>query len=86
MSTNVESATRRPRWIEDAERLDLAIYAAIARTPTPSLDVAMSRLSRAADYSRLSVTSAALLALTGEEPAAARPSRGWLRSGSPRPW
>ena len=65
MSTNVESATRRPRWIEDAERLDLAVYAAIARTSTPSLDAAMSRLSRAADYSRLSVTSAALLALAG---------------------
>ena len=61
MSTNLESTTtrpRRPRWIEDAERLDLAIYAAIARTPTPALDVAMSRLSRAADYSRLSLTSA----------------------------
>ena len=41
LSTDVESATtrpRRPRWIEDAERVDLAIYAAIARTPTPALD------------------------------------------------
>ena len=56
---------RRPGWIEDAERLDLAIYAAVARTPTPTLDVAMSRLSRAADYSRLSVSAAALLALAG---------------------
>ncbi len=68
MSTNVEPTLRPPRrpgWIEDAERLDLAIYAAIARTPTPALDVAMSRLSRAADYSRLSLASAALLALTG---------------------
>jgi hypothetical protein len=57
--------SRRPRWVEDAERLDRAIYAAVAGTPTLSLDVAMSRLSRAADYSRLSLTSAALLALTG---------------------
>ena len=66
--TNPESTTtrpRRPRWIEDAERVDLAIYTAIARTPTPALDVAMSRLSHAANYSRLSLTSAALLALTG---------------------
>ena len=53
------------RWIEDAERLDLAVYAAIARTPTPALDVAMSRLSHAANYSRLSMASAALLALAG---------------------
>ncbi len=68
MGTDDESAAsrpRRPRWIEDAERLDLAVYAAIARTPTPALDVAMSRLSRAADYSRLSLISAALLALAG---------------------
>ena len=64
-SSNVDPATAWARWIEDAERLDLAIYAAIARTPTPALDVAMSRLSRAADYSRLSLASAALLALSG---------------------
>ena len=68
MSPVVESAgprSRRRRWIEDGERLDLAIYAAIARTPTPALDVAMSRLSHAANYSRLSVASAALLATGG---------------------
>jgi membrane-associated phospholipid phosphatase len=68
LNSNVESASsppRRLRWIEDAERLDLAIYAAIALTPTPALDGAMSQLSRAADYSRLSLTSAGLLALTG---------------------
>jgi membrane-associated phospholipid phosphatase len=59
------SPSNRPRWLEDAERLDLAIYAAVARTPTPALDIAMSRLSHAADYSRLSLGSAALLALTG---------------------
>jgi undecaprenyl-diphosphatase len=53
------------RWIEDAERVDLALYAAIAATPTPALDTAMRRLSHAADYSRLSLTSAAVLALIG---------------------
>jgi len=53
------------RWLQDAERLDVAIYAAIARTPTPSLDRAMGRLSRAANYSRLSIASAAALALAG---------------------
>ena len=42
-------------WLEDAERVDLAVYAAVARTPTPALDRAMSRLSSAADYSRLSL-------------------------------
>src|SRR3954469_23843630 len=53
------------RWLEDAERIDVALYAAIAQTPTPTLDRAMARLSRAADYSRLSLVSAAVLAATG---------------------
>jgi undecaprenyl-diphosphatase len=52
-------------WLEEAERVDLAVYAAIAGTPTPELDVAMRRLSRAADYSRLSIASGALLAAAG---------------------
>jgi membrane-associated phospholipid phosphatase len=54
-----------PGWLQDVERVDVALYAAIARTPTPTLDRAMSRLSRAADYSRLSLASAAALALAG---------------------
>jgi undecaprenyl-diphosphatase len=54
-------------WLDDAERVDVAVYAAIAQTPTPALDRAMSRLSEAANYSRLSVASAALLAATGGE-------------------
>jgi membrane-associated phospholipid phosphatase len=52
-------------WIDDAKRVDVAVYAAIASTPTPSLDRAMGKLSKAADYSRLSLASAALLATTG---------------------
>jgi membrane-associated phospholipid phosphatase len=49
---------------EEAQRLDLAVYSAIAVTPTPTLDQALRRLSKAADYSRLSMASAAVLALT----------------------
>jgi undecaprenyl-diphosphatase len=56
---------RLARWLQDAERVDVALYAAIAQTPTPALDSAMPRLSRAADYSRLSLASAAVLAATG---------------------
>lgn len=52
-------------WLAELERLDLACYAAIASTPTPRLDRAMARLSHAADYSRLSLTAAAALALFG---------------------
>jgi membrane-associated phospholipid phosphatase len=61
----VEPSTGPARWLLDAERLDVAVYAAIARTPTPALDRAMARLSRAADYSRLSLASATFLALAG---------------------
>jgi membrane-associated phospholipid phosphatase len=53
------------RWLDDAQRVDVALYAAIAQTPTPTLDRAMARLSRAANYSRLSLVSAAVLAATG---------------------
>ena len=52
-------------WLQDAERVDVALYVAIAQTPTPTLDRAMARLSHAADYSRLSLASAAVLAAIG---------------------
>jgi membrane-associated phospholipid phosphatase len=54
----------RPRWLQDAERVDHAIYAAVAATETPTLDRAMNRLTRAADHSKLSLTAAALLAVS----------------------
>lgn len=53
------------RWLRDIENVDAALYSAIAATPTPSLDKAMSTLSNAANYSRLSLASAAVLALVG---------------------
>jgi membrane-associated phospholipid phosphatase len=52
-------------WLDEIERLDVACYAAIASTPTPRLDRAMSRLSRAADHSKLSFAAAAGLSLFG---------------------
>lgn len=53
------------RWLDEAERLDLAVYAAIARTSTPGVDRAMARLSDAANHSRLSIASAGALAVLG---------------------
>jgi undecaprenyl-diphosphatase len=50
---------------QEAERLDVAVYAAVAATSTPTLDRAMARLSRAADYSRLSLAAATMLAAAG---------------------
>jgi membrane-associated phospholipid phosphatase len=52
-------------WLADAKNVDQAVYSAIARTPTPTLDRGMSRLSHAANYSRLWMASAAALALLG---------------------
>ena len=52
-------------WWSEVNRLDLAVYAAIAATPTPTLDRAFRRLSHAADYSKLWLASATLLATTG---------------------
>jgi len=56
---------RPRRWLRGAERLDAALYTAIASTPIPALDKSMRRLSDAANYSRLSMASAAVLAMTG---------------------
>ena len=55
----------RNAWLAEAARVDLAVYRAVSETPTPHLDKAMSRLSNAANYSRLSIAAAALLATTG---------------------
>jgi membrane-associated phospholipid phosphatase len=57
---------RGPRtWGDELNRLDVAVYAAIAVTPTPAMDVALRRLSRAASYSRLWLGCSALLAACG---------------------
>jgi undecaprenyl-diphosphatase len=53
----------RFRWLRDAEQIDRSVYAAIAATPTPALDGAMSRLTVAANRSQLWFAIAALLAV-----------------------
>jgi membrane-associated phospholipid phosphatase len=60
-----EEGRGRGGLLGDADRVDLAIYAAIAKTRTPALDRAMRALSSAADYSRLSLAAAAALAVAG---------------------
>lgn len=51
--------------LRELKRLDQAVYAAVAVSPTPSLDSALRRLSRAANYSRISMAVAAGLAVFG---------------------
>lgn len=53
--------------LAELQRLDGAVYQAVVRTDTPGLDGAMRRLSQAADYSKLSVAAAAMLAVAGGE-------------------
>ena len=52
-------------WLSEAKAVDTAVYAAIAASETPSLDVAMRGLSRAADHSKLWFATAAALAIFG---------------------
>ena len=54
-------------WPEELNTLDVAVYAAIAATPTPAVDVALQRLSRAANYSKLWIGCSALLVAAGGE-------------------
>jgi undecaprenyl-diphosphatase len=68
-----------PAWLADAERLDLAVYQTIAATETPTLDRALSGLTRAADYSKLSLAAAGALALWGG-PTGRRAAGGGLAS------
>jgi undecaprenyl-diphosphatase len=55
-------------WTErigELTRLDVAIYEAIASTPTPELDRAFRRISRAADHSKLWIGTSLVLAAAG---------------------
>ncbi|MFE0461277.1 phosphatase PAP2 family protein [Kitasatospora sp. NPDC058965] len=49
--------------VRDLVLLDGAVYAAVAATETPALDHGLRRLSAAADHSKISLTTAGLLAL-----------------------
>lgn len=60
-------ADAEPGWLGEVQRLDTAVYLAVAGTPTPRLDAAMRRLTNAANYSRLSMTAAAVLSVAGGE-------------------
>ena len=51
------------QFSEELGKLDVAVYAAIAATPTPALDVVLRRLSHAANYSRLWLGCSGLLAV-----------------------
>ncbi|MDJ0792277.1 MAG: phosphatase PAP2 family protein [Acidimicrobiia bacterium] len=51
--------------LREVGRLDRAIYAAVADTPTPTIDEPIRRLSNAANFSKLWFGIAGVLAVTG---------------------
>ncbi|MEV6329073.1 phosphatase PAP2 family protein [Streptomyces sp. NPDC051909] len=51
--------------LADLRAVDGALYAAVAATPTPTLDRALRLLSAAADHSKISLAVAGALALAG---------------------
>jgi membrane-associated phospholipid phosphatase len=52
-------------WRRELRALDVAVYAAISASPTPTLDRGFAALSRAADESKLWIGVAGLLSTTG---------------------
>jgi undecaprenyl-diphosphatase len=71
-----------PEWLNEAKAADAAVYAAIARSETPSLDAAMRGLTRAADHSKLWFATAAGLALVGGARGRRAAGRGLLALGA----
>jgi undecaprenyl-diphosphatase len=51
--------------LAELHRLDLAVYSAVAGSPTPSLDASLRFLSKAADRSKISIALAAVMATGG---------------------
>ncbi|WP_329124066.1 phosphatase PAP2 family protein [Streptomyces sp. NBC_01353] len=54
--------------LHDLRVVDGAVYAAVAATPTPTLDMGLRRLSTAADHSKISLGVAAALAVVPGRP------------------
>ena len=68
--------------IRQLGEVDRAMYQAIADTPTPALDKPLRRLSRAADNSRLWLTTAGVLAIAGGPRGRRAAVRGVLAIGA----
>jgi undecaprenyl-diphosphatase len=60
-----DTSTVTGRAVRELGQVDRAVYAAIARTPTPTIDTSLRRLTNAANYSRLWLGLAGALALVG---------------------
>jgi membrane-associated phospholipid phosphatase len=70
------------RLVEEADAVDNAVYDAVARTPTPTLDVPMTVVSNAANYSGIWLVTAGLLALVGGQRGRRAAARGLVAIGA----
>ncbi len=65
LAARIEQPSRLAAVLHDLGRLDVAVYRAIAATPTPTLDEPLRRLSDAATRSKLWIGMAAAMAALG---------------------
>ncbi|MCZ6505962.1 MAG: phosphatase PAP2 family protein [Actinobacteria bacterium] len=67
-TTSQSGGSMRARVIDELDRLDRDIYAAIADSPTSTLDEPLRRLSNSANYSKIWIAAAAAMAVLGGRP------------------
>ena len=79
--TEAAAPWSRRGWREDLRRLDLAVYAAVAATPTSTLDRFFGRVSAAADRSRIWLFTAGVLAAVGDGPGRSAAADGVVSIG-----
>lgn len=71
-----------PSWLNEGKAIDAAVYAAVAGSETPTLDIAMRKLTRAADQSKLWFGFAAGMALLGGPGGRRAATRGLVSLGA----
>ncbi len=71
-----------PTWLSEGRAIDAALYAAVAGSETPTLDLAMRGLTRAADGSKLWFGVAAGMALLGGRGGRRAAARGLVSIGA----
>jgi len=72
--------------LHELAQVDLAVYRAIAGTPTPTLDEPLRRLSELANHSKLWLAAASALSRSEDSEGEAQRRPGSSRSASTRPW
>jgi undecaprenyl-diphosphatase len=67
-ATSQSGGSMLTRVIDELDRLDRDIYAAIADSPTSTIDAPLRRLSNSANYSKIWIAAAAVISVLGGRP------------------